>query len=158
MAVVFINVAIPYQTWNLESWVWYKCISTWIAISNSSNILHLTLMWPSQPPFNKMAHVKSNCLHICKQFIWRDVIWTVLSKYTYVGVAILNILLFDLDRHFHSPFSNMVALKANVAISCEIYHLESISKLHVQRKWCWLCHGIWCRQCISHYDNYKVKT
>ena len=25
----------------------------------------------------------------------------------------------------------MVALNANVAISCELYHLESISKLHV---------------------------
>ena len=76
-----------------------------------------------------MAHVKLDCLHIFKQFIWRDVIWTVLSKYTYVGVAILNILLFDLDRHLHSPFSKMVALKANVAISCELYHIESISKL-----------------------------
>ena len=63
-------------------------------------------------------------------------IWTVLSKYTYVGVAILNILQFDLDRHLHSPFSKMVALKANVVISCELYHLELISKLHVQRKWC----------------------
>ena len=83
-----------------------------------------------------MAHVKSNAYIFFKQFIWRDVIWTVLSKYTYVGVAILNILLIDLDRHLHSPFSKMVALKANVAISCELYHLESISKLHVQRKWC----------------------
>ena len=45
-------------------------------------------------------------------------------------------LIFELDRHLHSPFSKMVALKANVAISCELYHLESISKLHVQRKWC----------------------
>ena len=61
-------------------------------------------------------------------------IWTVLSKYTYVGVAILNILQFD--RHLHSPSSKMVALKANVVISCELYHLELISKLHVQRKWC----------------------
>ena len=43
---------------------------------------------------------------------------------------------FYLDRHLHSPFSKMVAFKANVAISCELYHLESISKLHVQRKWC----------------------
>ena len=55
-----------------------------------------------------------------------------MSKYTY-GEAILNILLFDLDRHFHSPFSKMVALKANVAISCELYRLESISKLNVNR-------------------------
>ena len=52
-------------------------------------------------------------------------------KNTYVGVAILNILLLDLDRHLHSQFFKMVALKANVAISCELYHLESISKLHV---------------------------
>ena len=53
--------------------------------------------------------------------------------------TILNIMLFYLVRHLHSPFSKMVALKANVsnvAISCELYHLESISKLHVQRKWC----------------------
>ena len=33
-------------------------------------------------------------------------------KYTYVRVAILNILLFDLDRHLHQPFCKMVALKA----------------------------------------------
>ena len=48
----------------------------------------------------------------------------------------LKKFLFDLDRHLYSPFSKMVALKPNVAISCEIYHLESIAKLHVQRKWC----------------------
>ena len=65
ISAVFINVAISYQKWNLESCFWYQCIGAWIAISNSSNILHLTLMWPTQPPFNKMAHVKSNCLHIC---------------------------------------------------------------------------------------------
>ena len=61
---VFINVAISYQIWHLVSWFWYQCIRTWTANSNSSTILHLTLMLPSQPPFNKMAHVKSNCLHI----------------------------------------------------------------------------------------------
>ena len=53
----------------------------------------------------------------------------MLSIYTNVGVAILNILLFDLDRHLHSPFSKVVALKANVAISC-----EAIGK-QIQLKW-----------------------
>ena len=46
---------------------------------------------------------------------------------TYIGVYNFNILLLDLDRHLHSLFSKMVALKANVAISYELYHLESTS-------------------------------
>ena len=58
---------------------------------------------------NRIAYI------FIKQYIWRDVIRTVLSKYTYVGVAILNIFLFDLDRHLHSPISKMVALNANIA-------------------------------------------
>ena len=112
-----------------------------VAIS-LSNMAHKVLIFVSMyrymdSDFKFVKHFIPDLAYIFfKQFIWKDVIWTVLSKYTYVGVAILNILLFDLDRHLHSPFSKLVALKANVAISCELYHLESISKLHVQRKWC----------------------
>ena len=52
---------------------------------------------------------------------------TPLSKYMYFGVVISNILLFDLDRHSHSPFVKLVTFKPNVAIFCVLYHLEPIS-------------------------------
>ena len=45
--------------------------------------------------------------------------------HTYIGVALLNILLFDLDRHSHPPCLKMAAVLINVAIFYQIWHLES---------------------------------
>ena len=58
MAAIFTNVAISDKVWYIESLLWHQCIDKWIAISNLSNISHLTLLWLSQPPFNKMAAAK----------------------------------------------------------------------------------------------------
>ena len=55
--------------------------------------------------------------------------------HTYIGVAILNILLFDLGRHSHSPFFKMVTHKTNVVISCELYHLEWMYLYHDISEW-----------------------
>ena len=47
------------------------------------------------------------------------------SIYTYIGVDILNIVFLDLDRHSDPPFLKMAAVFINVAISYQIWHLES---------------------------------
>ena len=115
----------------------------WIAISDISNVSHLTLIWPSQPPFNKMAAVKSNCLYIFKTRYLDGCYTDIFSIYTYIGVDILNILLLDLDRHSHPPFLKMAAAFIKVAISDQIWHLEF---------WFWYeCIGTWVA--ISNSSN-----
>ena len=47
------------------------------------------------------------------------------SIYTCIGVDILNILLLDLDRHSYPSFLKMASVLINVAISYQIWHLES---------------------------------
>ena len=76
-------------------------------------------------PFNKMAAGKSNCLYIFKTRYFEGCYTDSFSIYTYIGVDILNILLLDLDRHPHPPFLKMAAVFINVAISYQIWHLES---------------------------------
>ena len=72
-----------------------------------------------------MAAVKSNCLYIFKTRYLDGCYADTFSIYTYIGVDILNILLLDLDRHSHPPFLKMAAVLINVAISYQIWHLES---------------------------------
>ena len=72
-----------------------------------------------------MAAVKSNCLYIFKTRYLEGCYTDTFSIYTYIGVDILNSLLLDLDRHSHPPFLKMVAVFINVAISDQIWHLES---------------------------------
>ena len=75
-----------------------------------------------------MAAVKSNSLHTFKKRYLEGLGDRHLSKYTFSVVAISNIFLsdLDLDRHSHLPFSKIVALNINVAISCELYHRDPI--------------------------------
>ena len=47
-------------------------------------------------------------------------------KIMYFCVLISNNLLFDLDQHSHSPFFKMVAIKINITLSFELYHLQVI--------------------------------
>ena len=124
MAAILTHVAISYVMWHLESLFWHQFVGKWIAILNLSNISCLTLICPSQLPFNKMAAVKSNSLCIFKTRYLDGCYTDTFSIHTYIGVDILNILLFDLDRHSHPPFLNMAAVLINVAISYQIWHLE----------------------------------
>ena len=135
MAAVLTNVAISDKVWYVELLFWHQWIDKLIAISNVSNISHLTLIWPSQPPFNKMAAVKSNCLYIFKTRYLEGYYTDTFSIYAYIGVVILNSLLLDLDRHSHPPFLKMAAVFINVAISYQIWHPES-----------WFCY-----QCIDNW-------
>ena len=82
-----------------------------------------------------MAAVKSNSLCIFKTRYLERCYTDTFSIHTYIGVAILNILLFDLDRHSHSPFFKMVTHKTNFVISCELYHLEWIYLYHDISEW-----------------------
>ena len=75
--------------------------------------------------FNKMAAIKSNCLYIFKTRYLEGCYTDTFSIYTYIGVDILNILLLDLDRHSHPPYLKMAAVFINVAITYQIWHLES---------------------------------
>ena len=72
-----------------------------------------------------MAAVKSNGLYIFKTRYLEGCYADTFSIYTYIGVGILNILLLDLDRHSHPPFLKMASVFINVAISYQIWHLES---------------------------------
>ena len=69
-----------------------------------------------------MSAVKSNCLYIFKKRYLEGCYTDTFSIYTYIGV---DILLLDLDRHSHPPFLKMAAVFINVAISDQIWHLES---------------------------------
>ena len=82
-----------------------------------------------------MAAVKSNSLCIFKTRYLEGCYTDIFSIHTYIGVAILNILLFDLDRHSHSPFFNIVTLKTNFVVSYKLYHLEWISLYHDISEW-----------------------
>ena len=73
-----------------------------------------------------MAAVKSNCLYIFKTIYLEGCYTDTFSIYTYIGEDILNILLLlDLDRHSHPPYLKMAAVLINVAITYQIWHLES---------------------------------
>jgi len=136
MAAVFTNVAISDKVWYLESLFWHQCIDKWIAIS------HMNFIWPSQPPFNKMAAVKSNCLYIFKTRYLEGCYTDTFSIYTYIGVDILHILLLDLDRHSHPPFLKMTAVLINVAISYQVWHLESWFWYQCITIWMWMWKGV----------------
>ena len=73
-----------------------------------------------------MAAVKSNCLYIFKTRYLEGCYTDTFSIYTYIGVDILNSLLLDLDRHPLPPFLKMASVFINVAISYQIWHLESL--------------------------------
>ena len=88
-----------------------------------------------------MAAVKSNCLYIFKTRYLEGCYTNTFSIYTYIEVDILNILLFDLDRHSHLPFLNMAAVFTNITISYQIWHLDS----WYQRIGSWMA--------ISHSSN-----
>ena len=72
-----------------------------------------------------MAAVKSNCLYIFKTNYLEGCYTNTFSIYTYIGVDHLNILPLDLDQHSHPPFLKMAAVLINVAISYQVWHLES---------------------------------
>ena len=72
-----------------------------------------------------MAAVKSNRLCIFKTRYLEGCYTDTFSIHTYIGVDVLNILLLDFDRHSHPPFLKMAAVLIYVAISDQIWHLES---------------------------------
>jgi len=73
-----------------------------------------------------MAAVKSNYLYIFKTKYLEGCYTDTFSICTYIGVDILNILLLDIDEHSNPPFLKMAAVLINVAISYQIWHLESL--------------------------------
>ena len=72
-----------------------------------------------------MAVVISNSLCIFKTRYLEGCYTELFSIYTYIGVDIKNIVLLDLDRHSHPQYLKMAAVFINVAISYQIWDLES---------------------------------
>ena len=71
-----------------------------------------------------MAAVKSTCLHLFKKRCLDGLADG--RVHLCQNLFISNILLFCFDRHSHSSFFKIVAIKTYVAISCKPNHLETI--------------------------------